>query len=71
MGEMGGGRERKGDILISNGLQVAFGSDFSQSWSDKSLGLKYAKGNGTLGFLVDHSFEGVEMNMRNPLHFVR
>ena len=51
-------------------LQVAFGSDFSQPWSDEALGLKHAKGDGTLGFLIDHSFRGVQIGYRNPFHFV-
>jgi hypothetical protein len=51
-------------------FQVAFGSDFSQPWTDKELGLRHVKGDGTLGFLVEHSFEAVEIASRNPLHYV-
>ena len=51
-------------------LQVAFGSDFSQPWSDEALGLKNIKGDGGLGFLIDHAFRGVQIGYRNPLHFV-
>ena len=51
-------------------VQVAFGSDFSQPWSDEALGLKHTKGDGTLGFLIDHSFKGVIVNYKNPFHSV-
>ena len=51
-------------------LQVAFGSDFSQPWSDEALGLKHVKGSGGLGFLLDHAFRGIQISFRNPLHFV-
>ena len=51
-------------------MQVAFGSDFSQPWSDEVLGLKYAKGTGTLGFLLDHAFKGAELNSRNTFYIV-
>ena len=50
--------------------QVAFGSDFSQPWSDKALGLKFIKGDGSLGFLIDHAFKGVEINSRQPFFHV-
>ena len=49
-------------------FQVAFGSDFSQPWTDTELGLKHVKGNGTLGFLIDHSFEAVETMFKNPFY---
>jgi len=45
---------------------VAFGSDFTETWSDKSLGLKYTKGNGKLTFFVKHALEGVQSAFRNP-----
>jgi hypothetical protein len=51
-------------------LQVAFGSDFSQPKSDEALGLKHAKGDGSLGFLIDQSFKGVQMGFRNPFNYV-
>ena len=50
--------------------QVAFGSDFSQPWSDKALGLKHIKGDGTIGFLIDQAIKGVELSSRNPLYWV-
>ena len=36
-------------------LQVAFASDFTQMWDDKSLGLKRANGSGKLTFLIANS----------------
>ena len=51
-------------------LQVAFGSDFSQPLSDKALGLKQAKGDGSLGFLIDHTFKGIQKSYRNPFYSV-
>ena len=50
-------------------LQVAFGSDFSQPWTDRELGLRHVKGDGTLGFLIEHSFEATETMSRNPLYY--
>ena len=50
-------------------LQVAFGSDFSQPWTDGELGLRHVKGDGTLGFLIEHSFEAVETMSRKPLYY--
>ena len=50
-------------------LQIAFGSDFSQPWTDRELGLRHVKGDGTLGFLIEHSFEAAETMSRNPLYF--
>ncbi len=41
-------------------MQVAFGSDFSEQWDDKTLGLKLTKGNGKLTFLISHTFKGVQ-----------
>ena len=41
-------------------VQVAFGSDFSEQWDDKTLGLKLTKGNGKLTFLISHTFKGVQ-----------
>ena len=51
-------------------MQVAFGSDFSNAWSDEALGLKHVKGDGSLGFLMDYSLKGVQTAFRRPLHFV-
>lgn len=51
-------------------FQVAFGSEFCQMWSDEDLGLKHVKGDGTLAFLIDHSFKGVRMAYRNPFYYV-
>ena len=41
-------------------LQVAFGLNFCETWSDKLLGLKWAKGNGKLTFLLSHTFKGMQ-----------
>ncbi len=41
-------------------MQVAFGSDFSEQWDDKALGLKHNKGNGKLTFLISHTFKGLQ-----------
>ena len=57
--------------MLHDLLQAAFGTDFSQSWSDKALGLKYAKGNGSLGFLVKHATKGVWQCYRNAFYPVR
>ena len=46
---------------------MAFGSDFTETWSDKSLGLKYTKGNGKLTFFMKHALEGVQSAFRNPM----
>ena len=46
--------------MISCVLQVAFASDFTQTWDDKSLGLKRAKGTGKLSFLIANNLKGVE-----------
>ena len=50
--------------------QVAFGSDFTQVWSDEVLGLKNVKGNGTLGFLIKHSLKASQLYFKNPYHHV-
>ena len=48
-------------------LQVAFGLDFSnQTWSDKFLGLKYAKVDGKLTSLVGHTLQGLQDSMYHP-----
>ena len=41
-------------------MQVAFGSNFAETWKDKTLGLKRAKGNGKLTFLLSHTFKGMQ-----------
>ena len=48
-------------------LQVAFASDFTQTWDDKSLGLKRAKGTGKLTFLVANVFQGLEQIFRSAI----
>ena len=58
------------DVPVQLTLQVAFGSDFRQLWSDEDLGLKHVKGDGTLSFLIDHSFRGVQKSYRNPFYYV-
>ena len=58
-------------ISIRLMLQVAFGFDVSRPWSDEELGLKHIEGDETLGFLLEHSFEGVETMARNPFYYVR
>lgn len=46
---------------------MAFGTDFTKTWSEKSLGLKYAKGNGTLSFLIRLTVEGIQESFGNPI----
>ena len=46
---------------------MAFGSDFTETWDDKSLGLKRAKGTGKLTFLIANVFKGLEKLQANPL----
>ena len=41
-------------------IQVAFGSNFSETWNDQNLGLKRAKGNGKLTFILSHTFKGIQ-----------
>jgi len=48
-------------------LQVAFGLDFTQTWDDKSLGLKRAKGTGKMTFLIAHSSKGMEQSIRSAI----
>ena len=57
-------------LIVLSLFQVAFGSDFSQHFSDEDLRLKHVKGDGTIGFLIDNSFKGVRMAYSNPLYFV-
>ena len=49
--------------------QVAFGSDFSEEWDDESLGLKWAKGNGKLTFLIAHTFKGAQKRFNKGFLF--
>jgi len=47
---------------------VAFDSDFTETLLDKSLGLKYVKGNGTATFLTKHTLEGAQPSLiKGPL----
>ena len=48
-------------------LQVAFGMDFTQTWDDKSLGLKRAKGTGKMTFLIVNSSKGIEQSIRSAI----
>ena len=48
-------------------MQVAFGLDFTERWNYKNLGLKRAKGDGTLLFLSSHALKAIDKIMRNPL----
>ena len=50
--------------------QVAFGSDFAETWDDKSLGLKRAKGTGKLTFLISNVFKGLAKVQFNPFYQV-
>ena len=54
---------------MSSVKYIAFGSDFSETWDDKSLGLKWAKGNGKLTFLIAHSFKGVQKDFNGGFWF--
>ena len=40
--------------------------DFTKQWNDKNLGLKRAKGDGTLTFLTNHAFKGLNTYIRYP-----
>ena len=51
--------------------QVGFGSEFSETWDDKSLGLKRAKGTGKLTFLIPNIFKGLMKLQTNPFFQVR
>ena len=54
--------------MISCVLQVAFATDFSQTWDDdKLLGLKRAKGTGKLTFLIANSLRGLELTLRSAI----
>ena len=54
--------------MISCVLQVAFATDFSQTWDDdKLLGLKRAKGTGKLTFLIANSLRGLERTLRSAI----
>ncbi len=48
---------------------MAFGSDFSEQWDDKKLGLNWAKGNGKLTFLIAHTFKGIQKAFNGGLFF--
>ena len=49
---------------------MAFGSDFDETWDDKSLGLKRAKGTGKLTFLIANVFKGMSKLQTNPFYGV-
>ena len=51
-------------------IQVAFGSDFSETWDDKSLGLKWAKGNGKLTFLIAHATRGLQKSFNDRFRLI-
>ena len=52
-------------------LQVAFGEDFTKSWNDQMSGLKFAKGDGKLTFLMDNSLAGSMKAIHLPWFKVR
>ena len=54
---------------IHHALQVAFASDFTQMWDDKSLGLKRAKGTGKMILLITKSLQGLDKAFRSDLFF--
>lgn len=49
--------------------KVAFSSDFSHVWDEKSLGLKSVRYNGHIHHLVAKILEGVQRTLRNPVAF--
>ena len=51
-------------------MQVAFGTDFTEGWSDQSLGLTRAKGNGKITFLIENSFNGLQKRLAIPWYQV-
>ena len=51
-------------------IQVAFGSDFTEKWSDQHLGLHRAKGNGSILFLLENSFKGLQKRLFLPWYQV-
>ena len=53
-------KQHLAEVTLNVISKVAFGSDFSETWDDKTLGLKRAKGNGKLTFLIAHTFKGVQ-----------
>ena len=40
--------------------------DFAKQWNDKNLGLKRVKGDGTLSFLTNYAFKGMDQHIRYP-----
>ena len=57
--------------MNNESLQVAFGEDFTKSWNDQMSGLKIAKGNGKLTFLIDNSLAGTMKAIHFPWFKVR
>ena len=45
---------------------MAFGTDFAKQWNSNNLGLKRAKGDGTISFLINHAFKGLDVHIRYP-----
>ena len=39
-------------------------------WSDEDLKLRHAKGDGTLGYLINHSLQGSQLTFKNPYYHV-
>jgi len=56
-------------LYIMPCMQVAFASDFTQMWDDKSLGLKRAKGTGKMILLIAKSLQGLDKAFRSDLFF--
>ena len=42
--------------------------DFAEQWNDNNLGLKWTKdkSDGTLSFLTNHAFKGLDLHFRVP-----
>ncbi|XP_064405688.1 cholesterol 24-hydroxylase-like isoform X2 [Halichondria panicea] len=53
-------KQHLSEVTLNVISKVAFGSDFSEQWDDKTLGLKLTKGNGKLTFLISHTFKGAQ-----------
>ena len=51
-------------------IQVAFGIEPTEVWSDETLGLKRVKSNGTISFLTDLAFRGLGRYMVYPWYQV-
>ena len=62
-------KQHLAEVTLNVISKVAFGSDFSEQWDDKSLGLKWAKGNGKLTFLIAHIFKGAQKSFNQGFLF--